>query len=462
MRLLQILFGVLWVVGYVGNGTLFLYVEWTYLRQGFVQIFNPFLHLQVLGTLLTTPLFWIFLAMALLGYYATISIEKRLKRNGQHNELTEEQLVPEPLFDKQELQASIPATPPVPITVKQIDEQDSQKNDQQVKLLEWAIQSSQKVQFIYEPQDGKKSDYTVTPIELETVEEALCLATYCHLNQTRRAFVIKRMRGLKIVSPDVISSPSYSLRPPITFAPVLPSQPSVPPLRIVEPEVSVQNNAPPTDPLTQKSPPDPLTQNRSPDSQSQERPYIQLSFDELRGMANAQWSNVQVLEKIHHELKFRSRKKSQALCECIAQRLTQLQSISVFPKTTVTTDSQNPLPSKVFTGETGLLRQYGYRVGANGLPEHQRRQILDRVFLEPFPFVNDTALLRKWGEPNTSQRLKKIANCIAAFTRNAKRNKTSDYSEAIQDWEADLTYLKRTYYDGRFDFRWSQTGISRL
>ena len=454
MRLLQILFGVLWVIGYLGNGILFLYVEWTYLHQSFVQIFNPLLHLQVLAILLTTPLFWLFLAMALLGYYTANSIGKRLEKSNQRHELKEEQLVSEPLSNTQEVQTSIPSTPPVQIASKQIDEQDSQNRDQQVKLLEWAIQSSQKVQFTYETQDGEKSDYTVTPIELETVEQALCLATYCYLNQTRRAFVIKRMRGLKIVSPDVRSSPSYSPRPPTTLAPAVPSQPSVLPLPIVEPQVSVQNTAlPRTGPLTQKS---------SPDFQVSKRPYIQLRLEELKRIADAQWSNVQVLEKIHHELKFRSRKKAQALRERIAQRLTNLQPISVFPTSTVTTGSQNPLPLEVFTGETGLLRQYGYKVGANRLSEGQRRQILDSVFLEPFPFVNDTAYLREWGEPNTAQRLRKLANCIATFARNAKRRRLSSYRESIQDWEADLAYLKRTYYDGRFDFRWSRTGVSRL
>lgn len=454
MRLLQILFGVLWVVGYLGNGILFLYLEWTYLRHSFVQIFNPLLHLQVLGTLLTTPLFWLFLAMALLGYYAANSIGKRLEKSNQRHELKEEKLVSEPLADGQKVQTIIPSTPPVQIASKQIDEPTPQKSDQQVKLLEWAIQSSQKVQFTYTTQDGEKSDYTVTPIELETFEQALCLATYCHLSGTRRAFVIKRMRGLKIVSSDVISSPSYSPRPPTTLAPAIPSQPSVLPLPIVEPQVSVQNTAP----LAKE----PLTPKRSPDFQAPKRPYITLSFNELESITDAKWSNAEVLEKIHHELKFRSRKKAQALRERIAQRLTELQPISVFPTATVIASSQNPLPSEVFTGETGLLRQYGYKVGVNGLSESQRRRILDSVLLEPFPFVNDTAYLREWGKPNTAQRLQKLANCIATFARNAKRRRLSSHSESIQDWEADLAYLKRTYYDGRFDFRWSQTDISRV
>ncbi|MEC4883531.1 MAG: hypothetical protein SAL70_19705, partial [Scytonema sp. PMC 1070.18] len=42
---------------------------------------NPLLHLQVLGVLLATPFFWIFLAMTVLGYYAATSIEAYLERS---------------------------------------------------------------------------------------------------------------------------------------------------------------------------------------------------------------------------------------------------------------------------------------------------------------------------------------------------------------------------------------------
>jgi hypothetical protein len=94
----------------------------------------------------------------------------------------------------------------------------------------------------------------------------------------------------------------------------------------------------------------------------------------------------------------------------------------------------------------------------NGLPESQRRQILDTIFIHSLSFVNDTNYLREWGEPKTKERLKKLADCIAAFTRNAKRRNADSYSKAIQDWEADLAYLKRTYYDGHF--QWPRTGKS--
>ena len=322
MRLLQILFSVLWGVGYLGNGILFLYVEWTYLRHSFVQIFNPLLHLQVLGALLTIPLFWIFLVMAVLGYYAATSIEKRLERSNQRHEIKAEQVVSDPLLKNQGVQSSIPTQSPA------------------------------------------------------------------------------------------------------------------------------QNAAQPS----------------RTDTSTQKRPYIQLRFDELKRIADAEWSNVQILNKIHYELEFRSRKKAQALLrERIAQRLIKLQNLQfVWPTTIATTGSQN-LPSNVFKYGEGLLRQCGYKVGVSGLPENQRRQILDSVFLQPLAFLDDTTYLNEWGEPNTSRRLQKLAESIAAFTRNAKRRKKrrnmNSLSKAIQDWEADLAYLKRTYYDGHLYFQWPRTGI---
>ena len=320
MRLLQVLFSVLWGVGYLGNGILILYVEWTYLRRSFIQVFNPFLHLQVLGTLLTIPLFWIFLTMAVVGYYTAIAIEKRLERRTQRPEPKAEQVASNSLPDEQGVQPSIPTQSPAQNTAQ--------------------------------------------------------------LSRT--------------------------------------------------------------------------------DTPTQKRPYTQFDFDELKRIADAEWSNVQILNKLHHELEFRSRKKAQFLRERIVQRLIQLQgSQFVWPTTIATTGSQN-LPSDVFKYEEGLLKQCGYKVGASGLPESQRRQILDSVFLQPLAFVDDTTYLSEWGEHNTSRRLQKLAESIAAFTRNAKRRNTSSFNKAVQDWESDLAYLKRTYYDGRFYFQWPRTGISRL
>lgn len=75
-KLLQGAFGLMWMAGFLGNGLLFLFVEWTYLRDSFLQFLNPFLHLQVLLRLVTIPLFWILLMLTGVGYFAMAGVEK--------------------------------------------------------------------------------------------------------------------------------------------------------------------------------------------------------------------------------------------------------------------------------------------------------------------------------------------------------------------------------------------------
>jgi len=300
----------------------------------------------------------------------------------------------------------------------QVDELETEYIRQQVKLLEPAIHNNQKVQFIYETNNGGNIERTVTPTGFKIVEQTVCLQGYCHLRQADRTFAIKRMKGVKIVSNN---ETNHQLQSPVQ---------------------SVAAKTSPTD------------------TELQNRPYIKCHFDELEKITNSHWNNLKVLSEIHHELEFRSRKKAHALRERISQRLTQLEGKNfTWPTTEATKGSQN-LSSEVFKYGEGLLRQCGYKVGVSGLPEHQRRQILDSIFLRPLPFIDDAIYLNEWGEPNTDKRLKKIAESIAAFTRNAKRRNTSSLNKAIQDWESDLAYLKRSYYDGRFYFHWPRTGSS--
>ncbi len=107
-----------------------------------------------------------------------------------------------------------------------------------------------------------------------------------------------------------------------------------------------------------------------------------------------------------------------------------------------------------FFYKDGLLSYVGYRVGRNGAPQDTRLQILDCVFHNELPNVDSAEYMEGWGSPNTTARLQKIAESIAAFTRNAKRNRGHDYSEAITNWEGDLGYLYDEYYVDRFRFGW--------
>lgn len=152
--------------------------------------------------------------------------------------------------------------------------------------------------------------------------------------------------------------------------------------------------------------------------------------------------------EIHYELEFRSRKKALDLRERIAARLTQLQ---------ITNPGSHTSSIDTFTDEEGILRRYGYKVGINGLSERERWKILDAVFLRPLLQIENAAYLGEWGKPSSAKRLQKLANSIAAFTRLAKGRNRGNFNKAIQDWETDLAYLKKTYYNNRFSFQYPRT-----
>ncbi len=56
-------------------------------------------------------------------------------------------------------------------------------------------------------------------------------------------------------------------------------------------------------------------------------------------------------------------------------------------------------------------------------------------------------------------RLRKTAESIAAFARNAKRKSDNALARAVSAWEADLAYLKKTFDDGRYDFPWPKSTL---
>jgi hypothetical protein len=71
--------------------------------------------------------------------------------------------------------------------------------------------------------------------------------------------------------------------------------------------------------------------------------------------------------------------------------------------------------------------------------------------------LSDRHYFLEWGEPQTALRLKKLANTLAALTRNAKRRDVESYAIAIDDWEGDLALLHERYYVRFFHFGWPTT-----
>lgn len=122
-------------------------------------------------------------------------------------------------------------------------------------------------------------------------------------------------------------------------------------------------------------------------------------------------------------------------------------------------------PSNLQLSETGwakegLLKHMGYRVGRAAPSESQRRAILLQLYQQKqLPSVGSRAYIESWGEPNSATRLKKIADSLAAFARNAKRREQEQLELSISQWEADLEWLRDSLYSGRHMFIWPSTFV---
>lgn len=135
-----------------------------------------------------------------------------------------------------------------------------------------------------------------------------------------------------------------------------------------------------------------------------------------------------------------------------------------FPWPTTTVFQSNASASKVDKSfeQVGMLSFFGYKVGEEGVVTSERRNILDKLFVErALPQLNSHEYVKEWGLPRTATRLRKMAESLAAFCRNAKRRTSAQMSKSIDDWEADLAWLKAKHYDGKFNFAWPRIGKSR-
>jgi hypothetical protein len=102
----------------------------------------------------------------------------------------------------------------------------------------------------------------------------------------------------------------------------------------------------------------------------------------------------------------------------------------------------------------GVLGMLGYQVGEKGKSRAVRRGILARAYEGDLPPLLPASQLWEWGDPSTAKRLRKLAESIASFARNAKANDAKKFARAIRDWDEDLGYLRQTYHRGEFRFMW--------
>jgi hypothetical protein len=361
--------------------------------------------------------------MALVGYYAVVNIEKNLLKNVKQSQVETKETQPSVTdvlprkhsnrfsFFSRQLNTHTSVTPKL----------DTDGIKKQIELLEWAIQSSQKIRFDYEDKNGNNSNRTFTPQNFKTIRQTLCVEGYCYLRRAKRTFTIRRMRDIKIISANELNHNIKEKANPF-------SSPSFSNISSV----------------------------KDKESHAKERPYINLIIDNLEALTDSEWNNIEILKEIYYELEFRSRPRSRDLSERVKKRLLQLKD-QPFLLSKIRSETNN-FSDNSFNHEDGLLSFYGYKVGIKGLPELERHKILDAVFTLPLLSVNSEAYLKEWGEPNSKERLQKLSRSIAAFARTAKGRTNGDFSKAIQDWESDLIYLRKTYYNtNHFSFQYPIT-----
>jgi uncharacterized membrane protein len=80
MKALKNLFTILFGAGLVGIVALFLHVEWMFVNGSFANFFKPLVQVFVVGSMLILPLFWVLLAIFVLGYFGRRAIRKRMDR----------------------------------------------------------------------------------------------------------------------------------------------------------------------------------------------------------------------------------------------------------------------------------------------------------------------------------------------------------------------------------------------
>ncbi|WP_157935829.1 hypothetical protein [Paracoccus zhejiangensis] len=91
---------------------------------------------------------------------------------------------------------------------------------------------------------------------------------------------------------------------------------------------------------------------------------------------------------------------------------------------------------------------FGYTVGkTDGWRPTERRRFLSNFIELQLPSIVEDTFGDEYGAPMTAQRLRKVANVIASNASNFYRNDPRRYENAISDWEDDLSFLKKEYYE---------------
>lgn len=187
-----------------------------------------------------------------------------------------------------------------------------------------------------------------------------------------------------------------------------------------------------------------------------DRPYIDLYWPKLAELVEENFDNIDMLRLLLYELGFRYRAGAKRIRERVIVQINQLDDQRFTWPTTAAPVGNGTINVNGWP-KAGLLSALGYCVGTNGSDINARRQILDSVYEGTLPNVNSREYMAEWGQPQTGNRLNKLADSLASFCRMKKRS--DPRAQSVSDWESDLEYLKKKFYVGRYNFGWPNTQL---
>lgn len=210
------------------------------------------------------------------------------------------------------------------------------------------------------------------------------------------------------------------------------------------------------------------------------RKYRSRSNGEIRSLVEEHWSNLDTLGRLAYEVQhrfFMSRAYRAnvvgRLLELMGSRLGALGGVAAaersehhrFPTTDVVAVRKRAIGGggDIDWRKEGLLSLSGYRVGVTrGVPRPKRELILNTIVLvDDLSDIRDGEYAREWGAPDTEARLKKLADTLATFARNATLQEGANMQTAIQEWESDLEYISTNFRSKWPAITWPKTDVGR-
>jgi hypothetical protein len=103
------------------------------------------------------------------------------------------------------------------------------------------------------------------------------------------------------------------------------------------------------------------------------------------------------------------------------------------------------------------MKLLGYTVGAQGLPEADRREFLeDFIRRAQLPSNLPAGYRAPWGEPDSKERLSRTAKHLRMLIKNRERQDSERFAMAISCWDRDYEFLRQHFKERLSAGEWAE------